>query len=121
MHSEREFETGLWRGVDLFNAGRYFEAHEAWERIWLGAPEPDRGIVQGLIQAAAALLHRERNNPRGAARLWEKARGKLRSAPDTYRGLALEQLRAALERCFSASDMPEMRPRLRRIEQSSTG
>lgn len=114
MHIEREFETELMRGAELFNAGRYFEAHEVWERIWLGAPEPDRTIVQGLIQAAAALLHRERNNPRGAARLWDKARSKLGGAPAEYRGLAIGDLRAALERCFAAGTKSQARPHLRR-------
>jgi predicted metal-dependent hydrolase len=115
MHPEREFDAELMRGAELFNAGRYFEAHEAWERIWLGASEPDRAIVQGLIQAAAALLHRERNNPRGAARLWNKARSKLECAPAAYRGLAIRELRGALERCFAAETKSKARPQLRRI------
>jgi predicted metal-dependent hydrolase len=116
MHIEREFEAELMRGAELFNAGRYFEAHEAWERIWLGASEPDRTIVQGLIQAAAALLHRERNNPRGAMRLWNKARDKLGCAPAAYRGLAIGDLRAALERRFAARTKSTARPQLRRID-----
>lgn len=101
-----EFDPGLRRGAALFNAGRYFAAHEAWERIWRGAVGADRTIVQGLIQAAAAMLHRERGNSRGAERLWKRARAKLESAPEIYRGLAIGELRIALERCFVGLDRP---------------
>ncbi len=106
MNQADEFDAELRRGAALFNAGRYFEAHEAWELIWRGAADADRTIVQGLIQAAAAMLHRERGNPRGAARLWKKARAKLESAPESYRGLTIGELRLALERCFIGSDRP---------------
>ena len=52
-------------GVRLFNAGAYFEAHEAWEDHWgKGAPE-ERAATLGLIKAAVALHHLEAKNPAG--------------------------------------------------------
>ncbi len=53
------------RGVALYNAGRYWEAHEALEIVWRRSAPPERGLWQGLIQAAAAMLHRERGNRHG--------------------------------------------------------
>lgn len=54
------------RAVELFNAGAYWEAHEELERIWRSIPDDSEArVVQGLIQAAAALLHRERGNRHG--------------------------------------------------------
>ena len=53
------------RGVELYNAGRYWEAHEALEVLWREARPPERSLWQGLIQAAAAMLHRERGNHHG--------------------------------------------------------
>jgi len=35
-------EEALARGIEHFNAGRYFQAHEAWEEGWHPAPEPER-------------------------------------------------------------------------------
>jgi len=54
---------------DLFNTGEYWLAHEALETVWRsiisdGDPVAAR-VWQGLIQAAAALLHRERGNRHG--------------------------------------------------------
>jgi predicted metal-dependent hydrolase len=45
-------------GVDLFNHGFPWEAHEAWEPLWLAAPRerPERALLQGLIHAAAAAV-----------------------------------------------------------------
>jgi hypothetical protein len=50
-------------GIDLFNQGRFFAAHEAWEEIWRSTTPEPRDLFQGLIQIAAALhqfldLHR---------------------------------------------------------------
>lgn len=49
-------------GIELFNEQRYYEAHEAWEDIWRESQGDVRLFYQGLIQAAAALLHYDRNN-----------------------------------------------------------
>lgn len=54
------------RAVAMFNAGAFWEAHEELERIWRAVPDEDEAaVLQGLIQAAAALLHRERGNRHG--------------------------------------------------------
>ncbi len=44
------------RGVALFNAGYYWEAHEAWEYLWHshGRKGPQADMLKGLIKLAAA-------------------------------------------------------------------
>src|SRR5256885_8991189 len=50
----------------LFNAGEFWLAHEALETVWRSIMEEDEARVwQGLIQAAAALLHQARGNRHG--------------------------------------------------------
>jgi DUF309 family protein family protein len=58
---EAEYSGGLecwFRGVDLYNRGYFWEAHEAWEAVWMErSRESDRALfVRGCIQSAAALL-----------------------------------------------------------------
>jgi len=53
--------------VALYNAGRFWEAHEALEVVWRATASPERECWQGLILAAAAMLHRERGNRHGLA------------------------------------------------------
>jgi hypothetical protein len=47
-------------GVDLFNHGYWWECHEMFEAIWhaVGHETLQGRFLQGLIQIAAALLHR---------------------------------------------------------------
>jgi uncharacterized protein len=47
----------LW-GADLYNAGFFWEAHEAWEAAWRAAERDvvQHAFLQGLIQVAAACL-----------------------------------------------------------------
>ncbi len=89
-------------GIGLFNAGRYFEAHEAWERVWLRAEGDAKLFYQGLIQAAAAILHAERGNPHGARSLYEKSREKLEMFPREHMGIALGELCDSLARFFDS-------------------
>jgi len=77
----------LWLyALDLFNGGWYWEAHEAWERIWhsLGRTTPEARFVQGLIHLAAAAVKIREGKPNGVARHTRRARellGGSRAAP----------------------------------------
>lgn len=91
----REF---LRRGLALFNAGEPFAAHEAWEEVWRSnRPEP-KALLQGLIQAAAALhqilVLRRREGPRGTL---AKALRNLEPFRPRALGLDLEGLWKSLE------------------------
>src|SRR5712691_8299529 len=64
---------------NLFNAGEFWLAHEALETVWRSIiKESDEARVwQGLIQAAAALLHRRSGNRHGMVKLGGSALQKL--------------------------------------------
>ena len=86
-----------WReGARLFNAGQFFESHEVLESLWHEVAGPDRSLLQGLIQAAAAYHHARRNNLVGARYLWERAERRLRSYGARHAGVALDAFRAEL-------------------------
>lgn len=80
----------LERGFALFNAGRYWEAHEAWEEAWMPDRKgPDAGFYKGLIQVAAGCLHYTRGNRRGALNKWRSGAGYLRPYLPAHLGVAL--------------------------------
>ncbi len=65
-------------GAAHYDAGRYFEAHEAWEHLWRAQPPgQEKTWLQGLIQLAVSLEHHRRGNPRGRDGQWAKAVAKL--------------------------------------------
>ncbi len=95
----------LRRGIELFNAGRYWEAHEAWEEAW--TPDrrgPDRGFYKGLIQVAAGCLHYRRRNRRGAVNKWRSGAGYLRPYLPRHRGVELAPLVAFVDGSLAAMD-----------------
>jgi uncharacterized protein len=117
-------ETGQFRrGIAHFNAGDFFEAHEAWEEIWLAETEPEKTFLQGLIQVAAAFHHHRRGNSRGTQSLLAAGLAKLTDFPDDHRGLALADLRADAERWVEKSSVarnadPTRLPRIRMAARS---
>jgi predicted metal-dependent hydrolase len=90
--------TGLQEGIELFNQGRYWEAHEAWERDWMPDRKgPDSGFYKGLIQVAAGCLHYTRRNQRGAINKWKSGADYLRPYLPAHRGVQLKPLVEAVE------------------------
>ncbi|HTU94102.1 MAG TPA: DUF309 domain-containing protein [Gemmataceae bacterium] len=56
-------------GVDLFNHGYYWEAHEVWEGLWRAEGRKGRiaDFLKGLIKLAAAGVKVRQGQPRGVA------------------------------------------------------
>jgi predicted metal-dependent hydrolase len=84
----RELTDWLW-GVDLFNGFFFWEAHEAWERLWIAQPRRSAPslVLQGLIQLAAALLKLRTGSVAAAGRLSKAGLEKLARAAATARWL----------------------------------
>lgn len=93
------------RGADLFDACYWWEAHEAWEALWvaLGRRGPQAEALQGLIQAAAACLKRFAGEGATAARLAERGLAALGPAPAGLPTLDAPAFARAL-RAFVAHD-----------------
>jgi predicted metal-dependent hydrolase len=105
------------QGIDLFNQGKFFECHEAWEEVWKRSEGDAKLFYQGIIQAAVAILHAQRGNLTGAASLYSKASAKLDHLPSEHMGMALGDLRDALKEFFGVAltggTIPAL-PKLRR-------
>jgi hypothetical protein len=89
------------RGVDLFNHGYYWEAHEVWEGLWhaCGRTGMMGDFLKGLIKLAAAGVKHLEGKPQGvrshacrAAELWRGV------GQDVFLGLRLRELIELAER-----------------------
>jgi predicted metal-dependent hydrolase len=81
--------------MQLHNEGAFYEAHEAWESIWVHEPNTEwRVFLQGLIQITSAFhkLFVQRQSA-GAVRLLERGLAKLDPYPADYLGVALGAFR----------------------------
>ena len=92
------------RGLQLFNRGEFFEAHEILEDVWRAAPLEERRFLQGLIQVAVALHHHSTGNVTGCRSVLARACRNLSSYPSKYGGLDLAGLLATLELWRQALD-----------------
>jgi predicted metal-dependent hydrolase len=77
------------KGIEDFNAGRYFDAHEIWEEVWLRSSGETKLFYQMLIQAAVGLHHYERGNARGARGMHANVIDKLGRLPSVFMSLDL--------------------------------
>lgn len=114
LHPEltpEERSARLRTGVEHFGAGRFFEAHEAWEEIWRSTrPEP-RELFRGLIQVAVGLYHfNERGNPAPARRVLARGLGRIEPFPQGAEGLDLDGLRAGVRDWLAWLEAPEGDP-----------
>ena len=96
-HDPSEQARLFHEGLRLFNAGEWFEAHEAWEALWHTLSGERRQFVQGLIQCAVVLEHVRRGNPRGALTMLERARPRFTDLPDVYMGVEADTLLRQLD------------------------
>lgn len=88
-------------GIDLFNQGDYFGAHEELEIAWRQEPGRVRQLYQGILEAGVAYLHLRRGNLVGAHKVFARSMRWLREWPEVCRGTDVGQLRRDLEAIFA--------------------
>ena len=86
------------RGINLFNNGQFFAAHEVLEDLWRGvsAGQPLRLQMQGMVQLAVAFHHVSTGNMVGARSVLERAARNLDGADASFPGLDIDRLREEL-------------------------
>lgn len=89
------------RGLELFNHGEYFEAHELLELAWNEERGPARELYRAILQAAVAYLQIERGNYNGALKMFQRLRQWINPLPEECRGVAVGRLRQDAETAYA--------------------
>jgi hypothetical protein len=87
-------------GFLLFNAGKYFEAHEALEIAWMEETGSIRDLYRGILQVAVSYLHILRGNYNGALKVHARSRKWLKEWSPVCRGVHVEELMENAEEAF---------------------
>ncbi len=82
------------QGLQEFNAGEYYEAHETIEHAWVEEPGLIRNLYRGILQVAVAYYHIQQGNYRGALKMFLRSLQWLEPLPDVCQGIQVAQLRA---------------------------
>ncbi len=93
-------------GLACYEAQQFFEAHEHWEVVWLRCAEPEKTLLQAIIQVTASFHHFQRGNTRGARSLLGAALRRLEPYPREQAGVDVELLRKQIIECIAALENP---------------
>src|SRR5713226_9080544 len=101
-------------GIDLYNAGEFHAAHDAWEERWMGEVGPDEKLfLQAMIQSAVAFHHLQISRPGAARQMYLRATEKFeRLGKNVFMSLDIQhyqqQLDGALSWLLTAPDPREL-------------
>lgn len=106
-------DPALLRAVDLFESGRYWDAHEALEDAWRVSSGVEKHFLGGIILLAAA-LHKARvlHSARGGRRNYAKALRHLALVPDRYLELDVREFEARVHAALRDASLALRVPRV---------
>lgn len=103
-------------GIDLYNAGEFHAAHDAWEDRWMGEVGRDEKLfLQAMIQSAVAFHHLQISRPGAARQMYLRATEKFeRLGKRVFMSLDIkdyqDQLDGALSWLLTAPDPRDVAP-----------
>jgi hypothetical protein len=86
-------------GIELYNAGEFHAAHDAWEDRWVDEAGPaEKLFLQAMIQSAVAFHHLEIGRPGAARRMYQMSKEKFaRLGTTVFMSLDLTDYQAQLD------------------------
>ncbi|MDJ0752057.1 MAG: DUF309 domain-containing protein [Ardenticatenaceae bacterium] len=94
-------ELGI-KGIELFNRGEYFDAHEELEHAWIDDKGPAQEIYKGILQVGVAYLQIERGNYNGAVKMLMRVKQWLDPLPEVCRTVQIGRLREDASKVYEA-------------------
>ena len=92
-------QTAVQEARGLFNEGKFWHVHEALENVWRVASGDEKKLLQGLILAAASLVHLEKQHQDVCWRMMGDALSRLEDQPADYHGWDIARFRNHLQNC----------------------
>ena len=86
-------------GIDLYNAGEFHAAHDAWEERWMGeVGQQEKLFLQAMIQSAVAFHHLDIGRPGAARQMYLRAKEKFaKLGRPTFMSLDLTEYQSQLD------------------------
>ncbi len=90
------------KGIEYFNSGYFFEAHDTFEEIWMDERGEGVHFYQGLVQLATGFYHLKMDNLKGAESQLNKGITKLKKYKPQYQNLELTELSNQVSVCIDS-------------------
>ena len=81
------------KGLEKFNRGKYFEAHDLLEIAWMEEQSPGRDLYRAILQVSVAYYQILQRNYNGAVNMFLRMRKWLDPLPEVCRGINIGKLR----------------------------
>ncbi|MEO9364576.1 MULTISPECIES: DUF309 domain-containing protein [Candidatus Nitrosocaldus] len=101
-------EERIMHARDLFNAERYWEAHEVLEGAWKDSKGDEKELIQGIILVCAALVHAQKAEYDICISILARALKKLQGKPCRYHGLDIEVMVERIRMVLDSKDIRAM-------------
>jgi hypothetical protein len=92
--------VGVREGIELFNRGEFYEAHEVIEHEWHAERRPIRRLYQGILQIGVGFHHARGGNHRGAILLLTDGIAKVSDFLPSCSGVDTARLATEAQRCL---------------------
>jgi predicted metal-dependent hydrolase len=91
---------GVLKGIEEFNRGEFFEAHESIEEEWIPERNHIRLLWQGILQIGVGFHHLQRGSWKSAVVMLERGLPKIRPFLPRCQGIDVRDLHDRAERCL---------------------
>lgn len=95
----------LREAISLFNAERFWEAHEVLESLWRIAEGEEKKLLQGLILVCAAFVHAQKDEPAVALGVARRALPQLRWVSQDYYAVDVNALNSKIDRMIGSGKL----------------
>ena len=92
------FEDNFFNALNLFNNQKWYEAHDAFEDIWINLNGDERQIIQGILQVSVSQFHLSKGNLNGATILLGEGLGRIKNRTNIDLGIDLVSFCQSLEK-----------------------
>jgi predicted metal-dependent hydrolase len=92
----------VYQGIQEFNRGNYYEAHEDLEHAWMDETHVVRNLYQGILQVGVAYYQIQRSNYWGAIKMFLRGFQWLEAMPNVCHGVDVAKLRQDARHAWQA-------------------
>lgn len=89
------------KGLEEFNRGDYFQAHESLEFAWNADSSLARELYRAVLQVAVAYYQIVQHNYNGALKMFLRVRQWIEPLPDSCRGINVRQLKTDVRKAYN--------------------
>jgi len=104
MKFDNELPAEVVKGIELFNKGSFFDAHEMLEIAWKKEDQDIRLVYQAILQLGVGYYHLQNGNIKGAGHLFEKSKRNITGFSGHYHRFDIKSIKSQIDEAICLID-----------------